>query len=465
MTTTCKPTASTTVGFISLGCAKNLVDSQTMAGFLLSENLTLAPSPEEADVVVVNTCAFIDEAREESREAILAACELKRDGLCSSVVVAGCMPQRYRDTILESMPEVDAFIGLDQLDQIGGIVRNLSKSAVSFARIGKHATRLFEPRIPVVFSGGSYAYLKIAEGCNHGCSFCAIPGIRGHHRSRGIKQIVNEAETLLKSGFRELDIISQDTTSYGKDLKADVNLAALLKELGSIRGEFWIRLLYAYPTLITDELLEIIASTPQICHYLDIPIQHSDPAILKAMGRAGTTRAVHVMAERIRSYIPDVALRTTCLVGFPGETDQQFHRLVDFVKETRFDNLGVFVYSPEENTKAYAMEDVPSPAVAEERRNAIMEAQREVVDEQAQSLIGKEETFVLDCPGDDPGTWMARSYRRAPEADGLVHIKGVPGTGKTGAFIHARYTAQDEYDMKGIFVKLPGKTTWRKSGT
>lgn len=439
------------VGFISLGCAKNMVDSQTMAGFLVADNLILATAPEEADVVIVNTCAFINDARDESLDAILTACELKRDGLCSYVIVAGCMPQRYRDRISAEMPEVDAFIGLDQLDQVGAIVKSLPEKTEPVVKISKHPEKLFEPEIPVVFSAGSYAYLKIAEGCNHKCSFCAIPGIRGHHRSRSIKHIVAEAERLLKTGFRELDVISQDTTFYGKDLKQNVNLVLLLKELGSIGGDFWIRILYGYPSQITEELLEAIASSPQICPYLDIPIQHSDSAILKKMAREETVEFVHNMAERIRSFMPDAVLRTTCLVGFPGETKAHFNHLLDFIKETRFDNLGVFVYSPEEDTKAYDMSNVPPFEVAEERRKILMETQRGIVNEKAGGLIGRKETFLLDCPGSTSETWIARSRRNAPEIDGVVRIKDVPKNKKAGDFIRASYTEQDEYDMNAQY--------------
>lgn len=435
------------VGFVSLGCAKNLVDSQTMAGELIAANIELAPTPEEADVVIVNTCAFIDDARTESMEAILSACELKRSGRCRAVVVAGCMPQRYRDSIQQSAPEVDAFIGLDQLDEIGAIVPSLLKQHDPILHVSPTARKLFEPTIPVVFSGGSYAYLKIAEGCNHACAFCAIPGIRGTHRSRTIPNIRNEAAKLLESGFRELAIISQDTTSYGRDRSPPVTLSDLLDQLTTLDGEFWIRLLYGYPSLLTDELLETIAASPHICNYLDIPIQHSHPDILTAMRRRGTVSAAHALPERTRRAIPDVALRTTCIVGFPGETDAHFQHLLDYVAEARFDHLGVFVYSPEEGTPAFNMNDVPAHDLAQERAVRLMAAQREIVDQLAEARIGTEEKLLLERHDEESGLWLTRSVRLAPEADGIVFLENAPPTARIGDFVTARYTEQDEYDM------------------
>ncbi len=446
--------APLSVGFISLGCAKNLVDSQTMAGNLVADNITLAPSPEEADVVIVNTCSFIEDAREESIEMILSACRLKQEGKCRAVLVAGCMPQRYRDRIHDAVPEVDALIGLDELDRVPEIVRALDAGKRDIVAISKRARKLFEPLVPVVFSGGAHAYLKIAEGCNHKCAFCAIPGIRGEHRSRTLAQIAAEAESLLGQGFRELDIISQDIMSYGRDLKDGSSLSALLRKLGEIDDHFWIRLLYGYPSLVTDELLDTMATIPQVCHYLDIPIQHSHPDVLQNMRRGATTKHVAKMVSRIRDVMPDVVLRTTCLVGFPGETDEHFEHLLDFCREMRFDHLGAFVYSPEEDTPAYDMGDVPPFEVAEERYARLMEQQKTIVDQQNRALPGQTTEILLEKVANaNMGVWRGRSTRQAPEVDGQTFVENVPADVGLGAFVKATYTEPCDYDMRAEFAE------------
>ena len=447
------------VGFVSLGCPKNLVDSQLMAGVLLSENAVFAPTPEEADVVIVNTCAFIDKAREESVKAIHSVCRLKTRGVCKAVVVTGCLPQRYRESLRSTLPDVDAFVGLDQLEQIGRVVRRVAAGHGDILAVSARASRLFEPKHPaLVFSRGAYAYLKVAEGCDHRCSFCAIPGIRGRHRSRPIHRIVREAEKLLESGIRELDIISQDVTSYGRDLGAESRLPALLRALGGIGGKFWIRLLYSYPSRVTPELLETMSAIPQVCRYLDIPIQHSHPEILRAMGRADTVRSVEGMAARIRSALPGVTLRTTCLLGFPGETREHFRHLVEFVREAQFDHLGVFVFSPEEGTRAFDRPGRPSPGVAEQRRDRLMRTQRAIVDRKAAARIGAEEEVLLERRAGRGNTiGSGRSRREAPEIDGTVIVSGLPAEAARGTFLRVRYTAQRGYDMKATAALPSGR--------
>ena len=439
-----------TVGFISLGCPKNLVDSQVMAGVLLKSGLTLAPAPEEADVVVVNTCAFIDTARAESVEAIREACDLKQNGTCRAVVVAGCLSQRYRESLWEELPEVDAFIGLDELDGIAAVVREVAAGGRGVMLVSGEARRLFEPEATFpVFSGGAYAYLKIAEGCNHACAFCAIPGIRGRHRSRPLDAIVREAERLLGMGFRELDLISQDVTYYGRDKAHGAGIPALLRALGAIGGKFWIRLLYAYPTHVSDEVLAAMGEVPQVCRYLDVPIQHSHPAILRAMRRANTIEPVADLAARCRAILPDIALRITCLVGFPGETEEHFQHLLEHVRVVEFDHLGAFTYSPEEGTPAHSMEGRPAPAVAEERRARLMEAQREIVDRKARSRIGTEDEVLLDKPAGKADVWLGRSRREAPEIDGAILVRRARNA-SPGIFVRARFTGQDEYNMEAV---------------
>jgi ribosomal protein S12 methylthiotransferase len=305
------------------------------------------------------------------------------------------------------------------------------------------------------FTGGPFAYLKIAEGCNHRCSFCAIPGIRGRYRSRPAASIVHEAEQLLQHGVRELNLISQDTTAYGLDLRNGSSLAGLLRDLDGIGGKFWIRLLYGYPSGVSGELLEAMSAT-KVCHYLDVPIQHSHPRILKAMRRAGTVRPVHRMADRVRRALPDVALRTTCLVGFPGETEEHFEHLLDFVGRTRFDHLGAFVFSPEEHTRAFDLPDRRDREIAEERRGRLLSLQREIVKAKAAALLGRETEILLErkVPG-APVTWAGRSRRSAPEVDGVVLVTRVPRDAAPGDFIRVRYTARAGYDMRAVAVGSP----------
>jgi len=449
-----RPAPPVSVGFVSLGCAKNLVDSQNMAGMLLSENIALAPSPEEADIVIVNTCAFIEEARRESIDTIRSVCRLKAEGTCRAVLVTGCMPQRYRQELRKQLPGVDAFLGLDELDRVGQIALRLGNGESGIVNISERSRALFEPRYPALsFTGGPYAYLKIAEGCNHPCTFCAIPAIRGRHRSRPIKNIVAEAEALLANGFRELNIISQDVTSYGRDLRDGTSLPRLIRELGAIGGAFWIRLLYGYPSRVKNELLEVMSETEQVCRYLDIPIQHSHPDILRAMARAKTASAVRALPGRARKIMPDVTLRTTCLVGFPGEHEEHFKHLLKYLRKTQFDHVGVFAYSPEENTRAYVMPGRPAAAVAERRCQRLMTAQKEIVDRKADVLVGTETDVLLEHPDpDEPGVWVGRSPRYAPRVDGSVFVERVGRKATPGAFVRARYTQSYDYDMKARCV-------------
>jgi len=442
------------VGFVSLGCAKNLVDSQVMAGALLRDNITLAHSPEEADIVIVNTCAFIQDARDESFQAIEEVCRLKEAGRCKGVLVTGCLPQRYRDTVLAKLPDVDGFLGLDELADVGRMVRRLAAGEHHVLEVSDAAHRLFEPPVPgVVFTGGPFAYLKVAEGCNHRCAFCAIPMIRGRHRSRLITNLVREAEQLLEHGVRELDLISQDVTSYGKDLGDGSDLPGLVKALDGIGGEFRLRMLYGFPSRVNRELLETIASTHRMCRYLDLPVQHSDPDVLKAMGRAHTTRHVHGMAARIRRVIPDITLRTTCLVGFPGETEEHFQHLLDYAQDAEFDHLGVFTFSPEEHTRAFELPGRPPPEVAEERRERLLLAQREIVDRKAAALVGAEDEVLLEGPPSGRSRkWIGRSLRQAPEVDGVTIVSGVPAAKELGDFVRVRYTGQVDYDMAAEIV-------------
>ncbi len=457
-----KPAASSapapTVGLISLGCAKNLVDTQTLAGFLLTAGFRLARRPEEADAVLVNTCAFVHDARREAWSMIRKACRLKASGSCRAVVVAGCLPQRERGRIKQAAPGVDAVVGPDELDRIPHVMTQALAGKQPAHRLTALPYRLFEPPLPgLVLTGGPYAYLKIADGCNHRCSFCTIPAIRGRYRSRPLSSVVQEAETLLVYGFRELNLVAQDTARYGSDSphRSGSDLPALIRALGRLGGTFWIRVLYGHPAGVSDALLEAMAETPQVCRYLDIPIQHADPDILRAMGRADTIRSLPSLFPRIRHALPGVTLRTTCLVGFPGESEDHFQRLVDFIQEIAFDHLGVFVYSPEPGTAAAAFPNRPSRRTAEERRIRLLQVQRPIVTRRHRQWIGTTDTVLLERPtrGPQTGCWIARSERQAPEVDGTTRVRGVPADHKAGDFIRIRYTGHAGYDPRAVFLR------------
>ncbi len=437
------------VGFVSLGCAKNLVDTEHMAGLLRCHGVALAPSPEKADIVVVNTCAFIADARAESRAAVADACERKRTGRCRGVIVAGCLPQRYRRRIAAEFPEVDAWVGLDRLEAVAEAAGRIARGQRPLFAVTARATRLYEPdpwrpRL----TGGPYAYVKIAEGCNHRCAFCAIPAIRGSYRSRAVESIVREAARLLEGGARELNLVSQDTTAYGLDRSDGASLPRLLSRLDRLGGQFWIRLLYGHPARLNEELLEAIGVAGKVCRYLDVPMQHSHPDILRAMGRGGAAIRVEALPERLRAALPGVALRTTVLVGFPGETESHVRHLLEYVRHARFDHLGAFIFSPEEGTPAARLSGRVSPAEAEARRAAVMLAQREVVREKARERVGVRETVLLERRAlRAPGVWLARSTGQAPEVDGWTRLRAVPSGARPGDFITARCVGFRGYDV------------------
>ena len=423
-----------------------------MAGQLLADGLTMV-SPENADVVVVNTCAFIGPARTESRETVQSVCAMKREGRCQAVFVAGCYPQRYRKTLKREFPEVDGFIGLDALDRIGDLIRQWQKGKPRLTDIPPSSHRLFEPALPGLrFAQGPYAYLKIAEGCHHRCAFCAIPLIRGDYRSRSLAHLVKEAEALIATGARELNLISQDSMAYGRDTvehdETNPLLPALLTELEGIAGDFWIRILYGSVHMIGNTLLNIMRDSAKICRYLDVPIQHSHPEILRAMGRSASARDLPGVIARLRASLPGLALRTTCMVGFPGETDTHFRHLLRFVQEMAFDHLGVFVYSPEAGTPAARLPGRVDSILAEDRRDLILAAQKKVVARKAKALMNKTDAILLEQPlSDSPGVWLGRSYRQAPSVDGKVIVDAVPARARTGDTVHIRYIGRKGYDL------------------
>ncbi|HPW74447.1 MAG TPA: 30S ribosomal protein S12 methylthiotransferase RimO [Kiritimatiellia bacterium] len=438
---------SVSVGFISLGCSKNLVDSQVMAGYLKAGAIALAPSPEEADVVLINTCAFIESAREEAAGAILRACAHKERGGCRAVVVAGCMVQRYRSRLKAAFPGVDAFLGIDELERIGEVVGNVAKGK----RCGVIAARgmpvkCYKPPYPtLLFTGGPFAYLKIAEGCDHRCAYCAIPNIRGAYRSRSEDELVHEAQAMVRAGVREINLISQDTLRYGTDRGGKSAIVPLIRRLDRIRGAFRIRLLYGYPAGVTKELLHVMNTSHHVCWYLDLPIQHSHPEILRAMRRGKAVAATQDLAARLRQTVPGLVLRTTCLVGFPGETETHFEHLMEYVERSAFDHLGVFAFSPEEGTPAAAMGGTPSRKVAEERCARLMRLQRRIVRRRVRDLTGREDTVLL-LRRTKTG-WVGRLPRQAPDVDGETHVSHVPRQAKVGDFVRVEITGGRGYDL------------------
>lgn len=436
--------APLSVGLVSLGCAKNLVDTQIMSGVLVTEGLTLAHDADHADVVLINTCAFIAAAREEACAIIAEMCAHKARGGCRAIIVAGCLPQRYRGSLAEQFPLVDAWMGVDKLEEVAKIARRAAaprrRSGRPVVAVTDPPTALFEPRLPtLVFCNPSFAYMKIAEGCNHACAYCAIPGIRGRLRSRPPRNIVAEARALLQDGRHELNLIAQDTTSYGRDRRGAPRLAALIRELDALPGDFWLRLLYGYPAHLDDDLLDALSRSRHVVPYLDIPIQHSHPDILRAMRRADTLGTLPDLASRLRARWPGVALRTTCLVGFPGETEAHFEHLVDYVKTARFDHLGVFAYSIEEGTAAAALPDRVPTAVAEARRERLLRVQQRIARALNQARIGTEPRVLLQRPAPSGrGRWIARAPWQAPDVDGETVVAGAPRTARAGDWLKVR---------------------------
>ena len=433
--------------FISLGCDKNLTDSEVMLGLLASQGYEMTDDETEADIIVVNTCCFIHDAKEESIQNILEMAEYKKEGQLKALIVTGCLAERYRQEILDEIPEVDAVLGTTAYDQI--------LNAIDEALSG-HQTVLMEELnvIPVVktkrqvTTGGHYAYLKIAEGCDKHCTYCIIPKIRGRFRSVPMERLLKEAEELAEQGVKELILVAQETTLYGKDLYGEKSLHILLKELCKISGLRWIRVMYCYPEEITDELIQVMKEEPKICHYLDLPIQHANDVILKRMGRRTSKQELIEIVQKLRREIPDICLRTTLITGFPGETQEQHEELMDFVDEMEFDRLGVFTYSPEEDTPAAEMPEQIEEEVKVERQAELMELQQEIAFDCAEQMIGREVLVMIEGKVADENVYVGRTYRDAPGVDGLIFIE----TGEellSGDFAKVKVTGAQEYDLIG----------------
>jgi ribosomal protein S12 methylthiotransferase len=447
------------VHFVSLGCPKNLVDSEIMLGQLLKEGYQVTDRSEEADTVVVNTCGFIDEAKKESVAKILEMAELKKTGQLKKLVVAGCLTQRYKDDLVEGLPEADLFVGSGEFQNIAKILKKSDEGDTN-KRFFNLPTYLQEEDTPRVNSGPSYrAYLKISEGCLKRCAFCAIPRIRGNLQSRKLSAIVSEAKLLAASGVREINVISHDFTDYGWDLRrksadSSETPAALLAALSDVKGLDWVRVLYLYPDGISDEVVELIKIKPNLVKYFDMPLQHISNAMLKKMNRHMTREEIVERLEKIRSEIPDAVIRTQFIVGFPGETEEEFEELLAFVGAQRFDRVGCFMYSPEDNTPAGHMENQIDEATKQRRHDALMALQMEISREKHQAFIGKIVDVLVEGVSEETELLLqGRMAQQAPDIDGVVYIND--GTAKTGDIVKVRITESMDYDLVGEIV-APG---------
>lgn len=439
-----------TVGIVSLGCAKNLVDSEAILGYLVEAGFSLTSDPEEADVIIVNTCGFIGPAKEESIDTIIEMAEYKKQGRCQKLVVAGCLAQRYHRDLVENIPEIDAVLGINEVTKILDVCRDdeLKGDLVT----SKRPTWLYDLQVRrVLTTPRHYAYLKVAEGCNHTCTFCAIPMIRGKYRSRSLESISREARLLVEQGVRELIIISQDTTYYGRDLGLKDGLYRLLDTLHEIEDIKWIRLLYLYPDTMPSDFARRMKNYPKLVPYLDLPLQHSHPDILRLMRRRGSRERYRDILLEYRQENPEIILRTTFIVGFPGETDEHFNDVLTFIKEVEFDHLGVFLYSDEEGTPAESLPSKVPMKVMLERRRCLMEAQQEIVRSRQARRVGKVLDVVIEGGGDNRETrweYTGRFYGQAPEIDGVVYFTS-PVPLREGTWVPVRITDFKMYDLIG----------------
>ncbi len=435
--------------FISLGCDKNLVDSEMMMGLLHDRGYEFTDNEEEADIIVINTCGFINDAKEESINTILEMAKYKENNL-KALIVAGCLVERYKNEILQELPEIDAIVGTTAFDKICDVVDDVlaDKKHNELESINK----MCRPDVKrIITTGGYYSYLKIAEGCDKHCTYCSIPMIRGAYRSVPMDELVKEAEYLADNGVKELIIVAQEITVYGKDLYGEKKLPELLHRLCKIPGIQWIRLLYCYPEEITDELIETIRTEKKICHYIDMPIQHASDKILKAMGRRTNNAELRNIISKLRKEIPDICLRTTLITGFPGETEEDHQILLDFIDEMEFDRLGVFTYSPEEDTKAASLDNQVDEEVKLCRKDDIMELQQEISMDKSERLVGKEIEVIIEGKASDEDVYVGRSYMDAPSVDGYVFINSEEEL-MSGDFAKVRIVKAMEYDLIGDLI-------------
>lgn len=434
-------------GFISLGCAKNLVDTEVMLGLLAANHIQITDNPNEAEILIINTCSFIDSAKEESISTILQMADYKKQGKCKCLIVAGCLGQRYQQDLLDELPEVDAIVGTGAWHRIMEAINNTITDEKRVLLIGETNT-IYDETMPRINTTPFYsAYVKIAEGCSNCCSYCIIPKVRGTFRSRKIDSIIEEVKNLVSTGVKEVNLIAQDTTSFGRDLYGIPKLADLLKELVQIDGLIWIRLLYCYPKHFSDELVELIATEPKICKYIDLPLQHADDDILKAMLRRDSRKEIEKLLSKLRSRIPGIAIRTSFIVGFPGETEENFEALRQFVMEQKFDRVGVFTYSQEEGTIASTLPNQISDEIKQERYHNLMALQCQISEELNQKLEGTIlDVLVEQISTESQVIVSGRSYREAPDVDGQIYIEKATDC-KPGDVIRAKIVQGFTYDV------------------
>lgn len=439
------------VAFVSLGCDKNLVDSEHMLGLLHENGYILTSEEDKADILIVNTCCFIEDAKKESIENILEMAQYKKYGKCKALIVTGCMAQRYKQEILEEIPEVDAVLGTTAYDKIVNTVNEtLEKQGIKVQHFDIIDREIIEDMPRILTTAGYFAYIKIAEGCNNKCTYCIIPQLRGKYRSRPLEQIEKEVTKLAKEGVSEIILVAQDTTKYGEDLE-DANLVTLIRNLSKIEGIEWIRLLYCYPENITNELINEIKTNSKVCKYLDIPIQHASNNVLKRMGRKSRNEELKNLIYKLRQEIPEIAIRTTLITGFPGETEEDFNILCDFVKEMKFDRLGVFAYSQEEGTKAAEFEDQLDEKTKKKRRNTIMKIQRHISKDHNLAKIGKVMKVLIEGKIAGEDVYVGRTYQDAPDIDGQVFID-YEGELISGDYVYTKIIQANDYDLIGEIV-------------
>ena len=438
---------------VSLGCDKNLVDTEKMLGVAGGLGVSFTDDETEADAILINTCCFIGDAKEESVNTILEMARYKEEGKCRALIVAGCLAQRYKQEIIDEIPEVDAILGTTSYEEIGNVLTRLfgeekekKEEHISCFHDLKELPETAKKR--VMTTGGHYAFLKIAEGCDKRCSYCIIPYLRGPYRSVPMEQLLAEARELAENGVRELILVAQETTLYGKDLYGEKTLPKLLHELAQIPGIYWIRIQYCYPEEITDELIQAIKTEEKVCHYLDIPIQHASDRILKRMGRRTHKAELKERIGALRREIPDIALRTTFICGFPGETEEDHEELMEFVEEMEFERVGVFTYSAEEDTPAYSYPDQIPEEVKEERRADVMELQQEIAFEHCENMVGKVLDVMIEGKVADEPAYVGRTYMDAPNVDGLIFVNADEML-MSGDFVRVKVTGANEYDLIG----------------
>jgi len=438
--------------FVSLGCDKNLVDTENMLGILKNKGFEFTDDEWEADIIAINTCCFIGDAKQESINTILEMAEHKKDARCKVLVVAGCLAHRYQDEIIKEIPEVDAFVGTSSYDKIADMINSVleEKGISNFVADANRMPMVEADRI--VTTPGYYEYLKIAEGCDKHCTYCVIPKVRGSFRSFPIEYLVNQTKKLVEGGVKEIILVAQETTLYGVDLYGKKSLPKLLHNLGLIEGLEWIRILYCYPEEINDELIEAIKNEPKVCHYLDMPIQHASDNILKRMGRRTSKQELTDIVAKLRREIPDIALRTTLITGFPGETDVDHEEVMQFIDECEFDRLGVFTYSREEDTVAAQMPDQIDEEIKEKYRDELMQLQQEISADRSAAMIGRIVRVMIEGFIPEDNTYVGRSYKDAPNVDGLVFVE-CDRELMSGDFIDVKITGSTEYDLIGTIVE------------